>query len=74
MDNFNEDRPFYDMTIYEYEAQKTNIMTQADFCRFVALTYIRLRLLDDFHQGLFDFNDDDLDRVPNKRPATAMDS
>ena len=60
------DPPYYDMTTYTYEAGVTQIMTQKDFCRFLGLTYLRLRLAKDHVVGKL--------RSATKRSASAMDT
>ena len=60
------DPPFYDMTTYTYEAGATQIMTQKDFCRFLGLTYLRLRLVEDYAEGRL--------RSATKRSASAMET
>ena len=45
------DPSIYDMTTYTYEPGKTHIMTQKDFCRFLGLSYLRLRMVQDFADG-----------------------
>ena len=60
------DPPYYDMTTYTYEAGVTQIMTQKDFCRFLGLTYLRLRLAEDHAAGRL--------RSTTKRSAADMDT
>ena len=60
------DPPFYDMTTYSYEAGVTQIMTQQDFCRFLDLTFLRLRLVEDYAEGRL--------RGATKRSASAMET
>ena len=60
------DPPYHDMTTYTYEAGVTQIMTQKDFCRFLGLTYLRLRLAEDHAAGRL--------RSTAKRSAADMDT
>ena len=54
------------MTTYTYEAGVTQIMMQKDFCRFLGLTYLRLRLAEDHAAGKL--------RSTAKRSAADMDT
>ena len=54
------DPPYYDMTTYTYD------VTQKDFCRFLGLTYLRLRLAEDHAAGRL--------RSTTKRSAADMDT
>ena len=64
--DYISDPPFYDMTTYTYDAGNTVIMKQQDFCRFLGLTYLRLRLVEDHAEGKL--------RGAIKRSAASMES
>ena len=64
MENFVADPPIYDMTRYSWDPDTTKVMSQNDFCRFIALSYLRLRLIQDHASGLL--------RTTVKRDASQM--
>ena len=52
------------MTHYTWDPDTMKVMSQNDFCRFIALSYLRLRLIQDHASGLL--------RTTVKRDASQM--